>query len=146
MSTKPQKLPVPSRLATTNQQTSLPSFKTTFIARQAIFKLALRNMTSRKLRTLLTLGGIVLGVAVVLSINITNDSTLDSVRTVFDEASGKAHLVITDSSAVPEEFSISALKQIERAPGVIAAVPSVNRITLTTKQAKKWPRKSLKAA
>ena len=81
--------------------------KTTMIIQQAVLKLALRNLTTRKLRTLLTLSGIVLGVAVVLAINITNDSTLDSIRTVFDEASGKAHLVIRDSSAVSEDFSHS---------------------------------------
>jgi ABC-type antimicrobial peptide transport system permease subunit len=84
------------------------------IAQQATLKLAFRNLTTRKLRTLLTLMGIVLGVAVVLAINITNDSTLDSIRTVFDEASGKAHLVITDNSALPEAFSISVLKQVQR--------------------------------
>ncbi len=95
-------------------------------------------MTTRKLRTLLTLSGIVLGVAVVLAINITNDSTLDSVRMVFDEASGKAHLVITDSSAIPESFAASALKQVERTPAVIAAAPSINQITLTTNQASNW--------
>lgn len=108
------------------------------IPQKAIFTLALRNLVTRKLRTLLTLGGIVLGVAVVLAINITNDSTLDSVRTVFDEASGKAHLVVTDSSAVPEDFSASILRQVERTPGVVSAAPSINQITLTVQQADKW--------
>ncbi len=108
------------------------------IAQHAIFRLALRNLFARKLRTLLTLGGIVLGVAVVLAINITNDSTLDSVRTVFNEASGRANLVITDSSAVPEDFSPGVLRQVERTPGVAAAAPSVNRTTLTVQQAAEW--------
>lgn len=108
------------------------------IAQRAIFQLALRNLFARKLRTLLTLGGIVLGVAVVLAINITNDSTLDSVRTVFNEASGRANLVITDSSAVPEDFAPGVLRQVERTPGVLAAAPSVNRTTLTVQQAAEW--------
>ncbi len=105
---------------------------------QAILKLSLRNLTTRKLRTLLTLTGIVLGVAVVLAIDITNDSTLDSIRTVFDEASGKAHLVITDDSALPEAFAASTLKQVQRVAGVVAAAPSLNRTTLTVKQAAEW--------
>ncbi len=107
-------------------------------SQQTIFRLALRNLFARKLRTLLTLGGIVLGVAVVLAINITNDSTLDSVRTVFDEASGKAHLVITDSSPAPEEFPASVLRQVERVPGVVVTAASVNRTTLTVQQADEW--------
>ncbi len=139
MSTETQKLPISPHQAIDDSQQAPPfSIKAAFIARQAIFKLALRNMTTRRLRTLLTLGGVMLGVAVVLAINVTNDSTLDSVRTVFNEASGKAHLVITDSSAVPEAFAVSTLKQAERTPGVIAAAPSVNRTTLTTKQADEW--------
>jgi putative ABC transport system permease protein len=108
------------------------------IVQHATIKLAFRNLSTRKLRTLLTLMGIVLGVAVVLAINITNDSTLDSIRTVFDEASGKAHLVITDDSALPEAFSISVLKQVQRMSGVVAAAPSVNKSTLTVKQAREW--------
>jgi len=104
----------------------------------AILKLSLRNLTTRKLRTLLTLTGIVLGVAVVMAIDITNDSTLDSIRTIFNEASGKAHLVITDRSALPESFPVSVLKQVERVPGVVAAAPSVNRTMITVKQAAEW--------
>jgi len=138
MSTNSQNIPIYPQLTTPAQRIAAPSLRALITAQQAIIKLALRNMTTRKLRTLLTLGGIVLGVAVVLAINITNDSTLASVRTVFNEASGKAHIVITDSSAVPEAFSASALKQVEREAGVIAAAPSVNRTTLTTQQADDW--------
>lgn len=108
------------------------------ISLQAILKLALRNLRIRLLRTFLTISGIVLGVAVVLAIDITNDSTLVSIRTVFNEASGKAHLVVTDTRAVPQAFSASALKQAQRLPGVVAAAPSVNRETITTKQAGEW--------
>lgn len=108
------------------------------ITQRAILKLAFRNLSVRILRTLLTLSGIILGVAVVLAISITNDSTLDSIRTVFNEASGKAHLVITDRNAIPEAFSASFLKQVERLPGIVAAAPSVNRTTLTAKQADEW--------
>ena len=50
--------------------------------------LALRNMRIRWMRTALTGLGIVLGVAVILAIAVTNDSTLLSIRGVFDEASG----------------------------------------------------------
>src|SRR6185436_18405698 len=61
--------------------------------------LALRNMRVRWMRTLLTCLGIVLGVAVILAIAIANESTLKSIRDVFDEASGKANLLVLSSSA-----------------------------------------------
>ena len=60
---------------------SLRSFFTPFF-------LAQRNMRTRWGRALLTLMGIVLGVAVVLAIQMTNQSTLDSIRQVFDQATG----------------------------------------------------------
>ncbi len=124
--------------ATLKRDTRPGSLRSSLIAQRAVIKLALRNLTTRKLRTLLTISGIVLGVAVVLAINITNDSTLASIRTVFNEASGKANLVVTDRAAIPQAFSISTLKQVERTPGVVVAAPLVSRTTLTTKQAKEW--------
>ena len=60
--------------------------------------LAIRNMRIRWMRTALTCLGIVLGVAVILAISITNDSTLKSIRNVFDEASGKANLLVQSSA------------------------------------------------
>ena len=55
-----------------------------------LYGLALRNLWTRKTRTLLTALGIVLGVAVILAINIANSSTLASINKIFDEASGLA--------------------------------------------------------
>jgi ABC-type antimicrobial peptide transport system permease subunit len=77
---------------------SLPSF----------LRFAFRNMWGRKSRTLLTIIGIVLGVAVVLAIAITNESTLASIRRIFDEASGRAHLVVNSNSVMGDPFDGSA--------------------------------------
>ncbi|MGH9203463.1 MAG: hypothetical protein ACRD2A_19750, partial [Vicinamibacterales bacterium] len=63
-----------------------------------LYGLAFRNLTTRKTRTLLTTLGIILGVAVILAISVTNQSTLASINTIFDEASGLAHLVVAPSS------------------------------------------------
>ena len=65
------------------------------------FFLARRSMRSRPGRTLLTLLGIVLGVAVVLAIQVTNPTTIDSLRQVFDRATGKASLVVV--APIPAE-------------------------------------------
>jgi putative ABC transport system permease protein len=91
---------------------------------------ALRSLKARLSRTLLTAFGIVLGVAVILAINITNQSTLDSILTVFSEASGKAHLVVTSASISNPGFSEDVLWRIAMVPGVQAAVPTVQVQTI----------------
>lgn len=102
------------------------------------FRFAFRNMWSRKSRTLLTLIGIVLGVAVVLAIAITNESTLSSIRRIFDEASGRAQLVVTSNSVVGEPFDASVLQRLTKVAGVRQAVPSLSRKTLLAAEADEW--------
>jgi putative ABC transport system permease protein len=107
---------------------SLPSF----------LRFAFRNMWGRKSRTLLTIIGIVLGVAVVLAIAITNESTLASIRRIFDEASGRAHLVVNSNSVMGDPFDGSALIRVSKAPGVLQAAPSVSQKTLLAADADEW--------
>lgn len=87
--------------------------------------LALRSLRARPSRTLLTMSGIVLGVAVILAISITNSSALDSLKSVFSGASGRAHLVVTSSTADGEGFAEDVLRRTVNVPGVKAAVPSL---------------------
>jgi len=102
------------------------------------FFLAVRNMRARWMRTLLTCAGIVLGVAVILAISITNDSTLQSIRDVFNEASGKANLIVQSSTADGEGFDESITARIRSAEGVLTAAPSVQAMTLLTRDAQNW--------
>ena len=95
-------------------------------------------MWSRKSRTLLTIAGIVLGVAVVLAISITNESTLASIRRIFDEASGRANLVISNNSVLGDPFDGSALTRAGKVPGVLQVAPSVSRKTLLASDADDW--------
>ena len=76
------------------------------------FFLALRNMRTRLGRTLLTLMGIVLGVAVVLAVQITNDSTLASIRRVFDRAAGQANLLVVPTNQAGEVLDESLLARL----------------------------------
>ncbi len=92
--------------------------------RMAVF--ALRSLKARLSRTLLTAFGIVLGVAVILAISITNQSTLDSILTVFSEASGKAHLVVSSADFTDPGFSEEALRRVAAVPGVQTAVPTLH--------------------
>jgi len=58
------------------------------------FFMALRNMRSRLTRSFLTVLGISLGVAVVLAIDITNESTLNSLAGMFERAVGRSELQV----------------------------------------------------
>jgi putative ABC transport system permease protein len=90
---------------------------------------AVRSLRARLSRTLLTAFGIVLGVAVILAINITNQSTLDSILAVFSEASGKAHLIVTSASLSNPGFSEETLGRVEMVSGVGTAVPVLQEYT-----------------
>jgi putative ABC transport system permease protein len=95
------------------------------------FSLALRNIRTRPGRTLLTLLGIVLGVAVVLAIQITNQSTLASLRQIFDRAAGGASLVVIPSSSYSRAgLNVDLLTVLEGEPGVTAAAPLLRRQTM----------------
>ena len=101
--------------------------------------LAFRNLWARKTRTFLTALGIVLGVAVILAINITNNSTLASINKIFDEASGTADLVIVPSSYTGTSgYPESTLGRVKSVEGVAEVVSSVQASTLLAADAKGW--------
>ncbi|MBI5713361.1 MAG: ABC transporter permease, partial [Chloroflexi bacterium] len=100
--------------------------------------LALRNMRIRWMRTALTCLGIVLGVAVILAISITNDSTLKSIRNVFDEASGKANLLVQSSAPDSGGFEQTVVGRLSSIEGVVAAAPSAQATTLLARDAEDW--------
>ena len=106
---------------------------------RSLNRLALRNLAARKTRTILTTLGIVVGVAVILAISITNESTLSSINTIFDEASGLAHLVIAPSSYTGVNgFPESILARVRSEPGVAYAVPTLQARTLLARDAEDW--------
>lgn len=87
--------------------------------------LALRSLRARPARTFLTAFGIVLGVAVILAISVTNLSAIESLKSVFGGASGKAHLVVASSTTDGEGFPEEILRRTANIPGVKAAIPSL---------------------
>ena len=102
------------------------------------FILALRNMRARWMRTALTGLGIMLGVAVILAIAIANASTLRSIRAVFDEATGRANLVVLPSTASGEGLAGGTLARVAAVEGVAAAAPAAQAITLLAREAENW--------
>lgn len=109
----------------------LPPFFTPFF-------LALRNIRTRRWRTLLTMLGIVLGVAVVLAIQLTNATTLNSLRQVFDRATGKASLLILPENQEGETLSQDLLAGLANMKGVQAAAPAIHVQTLPAGKAESW--------
>lgn len=86
--------------------------------------LAFRNLWSRKLRTLVTGVGIVLGVATVLAFGITNATVEVSLNDFFSQAAGDAALTIT-SSELNHTFRARALGRAAGFPDVRLAVGSL---------------------
>jgi putative ABC transport system permease protein len=109
--------------------TTLPAFSPFF--------LAFRNMRTRLWRTALTVAGIVLGVAVVLAIQITNESTLESLRRVFDQAAGQANLlVVTPAEAPPGQTLDETVRyRLPADAGIEVVAPSVHVQTVLAREA-----------
>jgi putative ABC transport system permease protein len=100
--------------------------------------LAFRNLVRRKSRTALTVTGIVLGVAVVLAVSVTNASTLASIHRIFDEGAGRAELTVISSSVSDAAFQGSALGRASRVAGVSQVAPVVTHRTLLAADADSW--------
>ncbi len=90
---------------------------------QHLSTLAFRNMRVRLIRTLLTVAGIVLGVAVILAIAVTNRSIYSGLEALFADVAGNADLTIKAASD-DEGFNERLLEQVREFEGVSAAVPS----------------------
>jgi putative ABC transport system permease protein len=87
--------------------------------------LTLRSMRSRPLRTLLSMFGIILGVAGLLAIRITNLTAMDSLTALFEGTAGKTDLIVTytgtDGDGLPERI----LRRIIENEAIQTAVPSL---------------------
>lgn len=97
----------------------------------ALFRiLTLRSLRSRPLRMLLSVFGIMLGVAAILGIGITNQAALNSVTRLFKDTSGRIDLTVTSAKADPQGYSDSILSRLRSLPQVKLAIPLVNESTL----------------
>ena len=99
--------------------------------------MVLRNLRARWVRTVLTAAGIVVGVAAMVAVNATNNSTLNSINRFFDEAAGQSDLVV-ETAASGERFAEAALSTVRRFPGVVEAAPGIVGITIPADEADGW--------
>ncbi|MDH3944675.1 MAG: ABC transporter permease, partial [Anaerolineae bacterium] len=107
----------------------------------APISMAVRNMRVRLGRTLLTSLGISLGVAVVLAIQITNQSTLDSINQLFDRAAGQANLLVAPDSILSgtgESLPQGLLYKLEKDERVEIASATLRVQSLLASQADEW--------
>jgi putative ABC transport system permease protein len=97
---------------------------------QRLSTLAFRNVRARPIRTLLTAAGIVLGVAVIVSISATNQSIYAGFEALFADVAGSAHLTIETASRSEEGFNQRVLEQVRQVEGVLLAVPLTSNGTM----------------
>lgn len=93
-----------------------------------------RGLLIRRTRTLLTLLGIIVGVAVVVAVDATNSSTLAAINGFFDQTAGQSDLWIS-SNIRGESFDEGILTLARRAPGVALALPTAQATTLAAEDA-----------
>jgi putative ABC transport system permease protein len=92
-------------------------------------------MRSRARRYLLSGFGIVIGVATMLSIGVTNQAALGSIVELFENTSGKAQLLISAAGEDQSGFSESVRRVVENFPGVALAAPSITAYSVPSDEA-----------
>jgi putative ABC transport system permease protein len=97
--------------------------------------LTLRSIRARWLRFLLSAFGIVLGVAGMLAIRVTNQAAMDSIVRLFANTSGRASLSVTSTSQTSSGFPAKILRTIGNQPGVAIASPILRVNTLAADDA-----------
>ncbi|MCE3234141.1 MAG: conserved rane protein of unknown function [Vampirovibrio sp.] len=83
-----------------------------------VYRLIVRSLWQNKLRTILTILGVMLGVGILLAINLANDMALSNFKDSIDRVSGKSNLTIrpTQSDAFDERL-LNNLRWIWLLPG-----------------------------
>jgi putative ABC transport system permease protein len=96
--------------------------------------LTLRSLRARPTRWLLSACGIVLGVATIVAISITNQTALLSVTHLFESTSGRASLVVVPANKGSQGFSETVLRRVWEQPDVEIAVPALHVPTVLVNQ------------
>ncbi len=97
--------------------------------------LTLRSIRARSLRFLLSAFGIVLGVAGMLAIGVTNKTALNSIVKLFENTSGRTKLTVTSANQDATGFPEQAQRTIGNVAGVSVAAPIVRALTVTAEEA-----------
>jgi putative ABC transport system permease protein len=87
-----------------------------------IVKLTLRGIQRRPLRTFLSMLGIMIGVAGILALGITNQASMQSISDLFAESSGRTDLMVTSASG-SQPLNSAALSSVSNINDVQHALP-----------------------
>ncbi len=98
------------------------------------YLLAFRNLWARKIRTSITASGISIGVAAMLAVSVMSASTTESLKTFFAQASGRAHLTISDAGRSGEGFDERAVNRVKAFEGVAEVAGTTFNRALLLKQ------------
>ncbi len=99
--------------------------------------LVYRNLHARWVRTLLTMLGIIIGVAAMVSVRATNASTVAAINRFFDEAAGKSDLVV-ETAVSGKTFSTNLIAQLRRFAEIEAIAPGAVGVTVLAQDAAEW--------
>jgi putative ABC transport system permease protein len=94
-----------------------------------LLALVVRNLRTRWVRTILTLLGILVGVAAMVAVNATNNSTLQAINRFFNEAAGQSSLIV-EANVSGQTFAEGVLARAQRQPEVAIAAPGLVGITI----------------
>ena len=97
--------------------------------------LTLRSIRARWLRFVLSAFGIILGVAGMLAIGVTNKAALNSIVRLFANTSGSAKLTISSSSQSSSGFPEQTLRTTRNIPNVSIASPIIRVNTVAADDA-----------
>jgi len=92
--------------------------------------LTLRSIQARSRRFILSGFGIVLGVATILAISITNQAAMSSIEELFQSTSGKTKLTINSASGDEIGFSEEIQQIVENFPDIEVAAPGIQVFTV----------------
>jgi putative ABC transport system permease protein len=96
----------------------------TNLVRFLLATLSLSYLTRHKVKSLLTLLGVVVGVATFSAIRSAQDTLTTGIRGTVDRMAGKAQLQISAEGGVPEELQ----EQIRELPGIRAQSPVIEQV------------------
>src|SRR5512139_1758005 len=97
--------------------------------------LTLRSIRARWLRFLLSAFGIILGVAGMLAIRVTNEAAMNSIVRLFANTAGSAKLSVMSADQNTNSLPKKALRLIANTPGVALASPIVRVNTIAAEDA-----------
>lgn len=99
-----------------------------------IIKLTFRSIQRHPFRSILSMLGIMIGVAGILALGITNQASMRSITALFEESSGRVDLMVT-AATESQAVSDATIRLLENNPSVRTVIPIFRANTALSDQA-----------